>query len=150
MVLILGSTSKKRELDAVTLKKRSAEQQKSVPATAVYLTGVQPTGRPTKSVEAANSDLLSWAVTATRSWLQVVLILWWSGCLGGLFVTGFAFYRVIPSLASRGLEATAGDYAMVVMLAVSAVLGWLMVTAIGTVLVGLAGVLFEIERNTRR
>ncbi len=141
---------KKREEEAAQLKKRIAERQKAPNEMPAYVTAGPALHRTSQPAEAAPSDLLSWAVKAARSWLQVVLILWWAGCLGGLGLTAIGMSRMVPIFASNGAQATIMDYVMVVLAAVVAVSAWLLITALGTVFVGLAGVLFEIERNTRR
>ncbi|HMO15686.1 MAG TPA: hypothetical protein PKD64_10295 [Pirellulaceae bacterium] len=106
------------------------------------------------SVSRQGNDLVHFAVKMTRKLMNVILILWWAGCL--LFAlfgvwTAFAFLTTqSPREISEEPQYTALTIIVAALIAVFYVVVSVLLAGLGLVFTGTIGVLFEIESNTRR
>lgn len=155
----IKAEEKQREIEAAQLKKRIGTNQAAIkneaPQTHTWTPSVSAPAisgaRPTTRSEDFN-DLVSWAVRTTRRLLNLSLLIWWTLCAANLFgsiVVISVLYRNVATSRGDSVGGVENVVAYVFALALSLAF-WLLMAFAGTVSVGVAGVLFEIEKNTRK
>ena len=155
----IKAEEKQREIEAAQLKKRIGTKQAAMkneaPQTHAWTPSMSAPAisgpRPTARSEDVN-DLVGWAVRTTRRLLNLSLLIWWTLCAANLFgsiVVISALYRNATTLRGDSVGGVENVVAYVFALALSLAF-WLLMAFAGTVSVGVAGVLFEIEKNTRK
>jgi hypothetical protein len=151
---------KQRDLEAHQLKKRISTKQAAMPNEAPQTHAWTPSGiapaTPGSRLTARSedpSDLVSWAVRTTRRLLNLSLLIWWTLCAANLFgsvmIISFLYRNAATLRGDTVVGVEQNVVAYLIALALSLAF-WLLMAFSGTVAVGIAGVLFEIEKNTRK